>query len=85
MDERPRNLPDEDIHLCVLKLIGRYRGNFPGAELSDGNYLFEALAIAVFGASFHHVTIRKVICDYVAANPDRIRAFIAATATGVSS
>ena len=77
-DERPRHLPDEDVHLCVLELIGRYHGYFPGAEISDGNCLFEALALAVFGASFHHDTIRKVLCDYATANPDRIRAFIAA-------
>ena len=59
-------------------MIGRYHGYFPGAELSDGNCLFEALAIAIFGASFHHATIRKLLCDYAAANPDRIRQFIAA-------
>lgn len=45
-------------------MIGRYHGNFPGADLLDGNCLFKALPIAIFGESFHHATIRKLLCDY---------------------
>lgn len=77
-DEGVVVLQDPDFSTCVLELISKHHSMHPGPDVSDGNCLLEALALPVLGESYHHHTMRTLLCDYAVANPRRVAKFIEA-------
>ncbi|KZT34953.1 cysteine proteinase [Sistotremastrum suecicum HHB10207 ss-3] len=70
------SLDDPASNNALLTSQLRSLGLYAAPILGDGNCLFRALSDQLFGVPSHHLTLRKEICDWMAARKERYEPFV---------